>query len=84
MPALFLQPPYDDKMANEIGAFFEAETDKIKGVAHHLRNSWEARMRRQILPGPSRSGRRRRPEGTDRPSGTPPATAAVLNSLQLF
>ena len=40
------------KLANNIGAFFEAEPDKakgIQGVANHLRSFWEPRMRRQIL-----------------------------------
>ena len=40
------------KLANNIGAFFEAEPDKTKGaqgVATHIKNFWEPRMRRQIL-----------------------------------
>jgi formate dehydrogenase subunit delta len=40
------------KLANNIGAFFEAEQDKAKGaqgVATHIRNFWEPRMRREIL-----------------------------------
>jgi formate dehydrogenase subunit delta len=40
------------KFANNIGAFFDAEPDKAKaaqGVATHIRNFWEPRMRRQIL-----------------------------------
>jgi formate dehydrogenase subunit delta len=40
------------KLANNIGSFFEAEPDKAKaaqGVATHIRNFWEPRMRRQIL-----------------------------------
>lgn len=40
------------KLANNIGAFFEAEPDRAKGVqgvANHLRSFWEPRMRRQIL-----------------------------------
>ena len=39
-------------MANNIGNFFAAEPDKAKGakgVADHIRNFWEPRMRRQIL-----------------------------------
>jgi formate dehydrogenase subunit delta len=39
-------------MANNIGSFFEAEKDKakgVKGVADHIRNFWEPRMRREIL-----------------------------------
>ena len=40
------------KLANNIGAFFEAEPDKTKaarGVATHIRSFWDPRMRRQIL-----------------------------------
>jgi len=40
------------KLANNIGAFFEAEPDKAKGaqgVATHIKNFWEPRMRRQVL-----------------------------------
>ncbi len=40
------------KMANDIASFFEAEPDKskgAKGVADHLKNFWDPRMRRQIL-----------------------------------
>jgi formate dehydrogenase subunit delta len=40
------------KMANNIGAFFEAEPDKAKaakGVADHIRNFWEPRMIRGIF-----------------------------------
>jgi formate dehydrogenase subunit delta len=40
------------KMANDIGAFFDAEADRskaAKGVADHLKSFWEKRMRRQIL-----------------------------------
>lgn len=39
-------------MANDIGAFFDAEPDKTeaaKGVANHLRRFWDPRMRRQIV-----------------------------------
>jgi len=39
-------------MANSIGSFFEAEPDASKGaqgVADHLKNFWDPRMRRQIL-----------------------------------
>ena len=40
------------KMANEIGAFFEAEPDRaaaIEGVATHITRFWEPRMRRELL-----------------------------------
>ena len=40
------------KMANEIGAFFEAEPDRaiaIEGVSDHIRRFWEPRMRRELL-----------------------------------
>lgn len=40
------------KMANNIGSFFEMEPDRskgTKGVAEHLKNFWDPRMRRQIL-----------------------------------
>ncbi len=39
------------KMANDIGAFFKSEPDRIlaiEGVEQHLRNFWEPRMRQQI------------------------------------
>ena len=39
-------------MANDIGAFFNAEPDKAeaaKNVASHLRRFWDPRMRRQIV-----------------------------------
>lgn len=40
------------KMANQIGAFFEAMPDReqaVKDVASHLRRTWDPRMRRQLL-----------------------------------
>jgi len=40
------------KMANEIGAFFEADPDRtaaIEGIAGHLTRFWEPRMRRELL-----------------------------------
>ncbi|MFN8006203.1 MAG: formate dehydrogenase subunit delta [Terriglobia bacterium] len=40
------------KMANNIASFFEAESEDSKGatgVADHLKNFWDPRMRRQIL-----------------------------------
>ena len=39
------------KMANAIGAFFEADPDParaVAGVADHLRRFWEPRMRRAL------------------------------------
>lgn len=39
------------KMANAIGAFFEAEPDSARaqaGVADHLRRFWDPRMRRAL------------------------------------
>jgi formate dehydrogenase subunit delta len=39
-------------MANDIGAFFDADSDKTeaaKNVATHLRRFWDPRMRRQIV-----------------------------------
>ncbi len=39
------------KMANDIGAFFEAEPDParaVAGVADHLRRFWDPRMRRAL------------------------------------
>ena len=40
------------KMANQIGAFFEAMPDQaqaVADVANHLRRTWEPRMRTEIL-----------------------------------
>jgi formate dehydrogenase subunit delta len=40
------------KMANQIGAFFEAMPDSEQAkrdVASHILNSWEPRMRRSLL-----------------------------------
>lgn len=40
------------KMANNIGAFFKSEPERelaIQGVEQHIRNSWEPRMRKQII-----------------------------------
>ena len=39
-------------MANDIGAFFNAEPDKneaAKNIANHLTRFWDPRMRRQIV-----------------------------------
>ena len=40
------------RMANQIGAFFEAMPDRdqaIQDIASHLRRTWEPRMRTQLL-----------------------------------
>ena len=40
------------KMANQIGAFFEAMPDRaeaLEGVAAHLRKFWAPAMRRELL-----------------------------------
>ena len=40
------------KMANEIGAFFEAEPDRataLEGIAGHIKRFWDPRMRRELL-----------------------------------
>lgn len=39
-------------MANQIGAFFEAEPDRaaaLEGIAGHIKRFWDPRMRREIL-----------------------------------
>lgn len=40
------------KMANQIGAFFEAMPDReqaVKDIASHLRRTWDPRMRTQLM-----------------------------------
>jgi len=40
------------RMANRIGSFFEAQPDReesLAGIATHIRNFWEPRMRRALL-----------------------------------
>jgi len=40
------------RMANQIGAFFEAmpdRTEALEGIAQHIRRFWEPRMRRALL-----------------------------------
>jgi formate dehydrogenase subunit delta len=40
------------KMANQIGAFFEAMPDRpeaLQGIANHFKKFWEPRMRRELL-----------------------------------
>jgi formate dehydrogenase subunit delta len=39
-------------MANKIGQFFESQPDRdqaMKGIATHIRNFWDPRMRAQLL-----------------------------------
>ncbi len=47
------------KMANQIGAFFEAMPDReqaIKDVAAHIQRNWEPRMRSRLLEHLAASG----------------------------
>ena len=40
------------RMANQIGAFFEAMPDRneaLEGIAAHIKKFWEPRMRRALL-----------------------------------
>ncbi len=40
------------KMANQIGAFFEAMSDReqaVRGIAAHIQRNWEPRMRTSLL-----------------------------------
>ena len=40
------------RMANQIGAFFEAMPDReqaVQGIASHLRRTWDPRMRTQLM-----------------------------------
>jgi formate dehydrogenase subunit delta len=40
------------RMANQIGAFFEAMPDReqaVQDIASHLRRTWEPRMRTQLM-----------------------------------
>lgn len=40
------------RMANQIGAFFEAMPDReqaVRDIANHLRRTWDPRMRTQLL-----------------------------------
>jgi formate dehydrogenase subunit delta len=39
-------------MANQIGAFFAAESERsaaLEGIANHLKRFWDPRMRKQIV-----------------------------------
>lgn len=47
-----MNPAHLIKMANQIGAFFEAMPDReqaVKDVAGHILRSWEPRMRSDLL-----------------------------------
>jgi formate dehydrogenase subunit delta len=47
------------KMANQIGAFFEAMPDReqaVAGVAAHIQRNWESRMRTSLLQHVSECG----------------------------
>ena len=47
------------KMANQIGAFFEAMPNReqaVKDVAAHIQRSWEPRMRASLLQHVDRNG----------------------------
>lgn len=39
------------RMANQIAAYFEAypRTEALDGIAHHIRNFWNPRMRNQLV-----------------------------------
>jgi formate dehydrogenase subunit delta len=40
------------KMANQIEAFFRAETDRnvaVEGILNHIKRFWDPRMRKQIV-----------------------------------
>jgi formate dehydrogenase subunit delta len=40
------------RMANQIGAFFEAEPDRLaalEGIAGHIKRFWDPRMRHELL-----------------------------------
>jgi len=52
------------KMANEIGTFFEQTPDRneaVSSIAAHLKNFWEARMRREIIEYARKGGGELRP-----------------------
>ena len=47
-----MDPHHLVHMANQIGAFFQAEPDRaaaLEGIAGHLKRFWDPRMRSQIL-----------------------------------
>ncbi|MBS0444385.1 MAG: formate dehydrogenase subunit delta [Proteobacteria bacterium] len=47
------------RMANQIGAFFEAmpdRTEALEGIAQHIKRFWEPRMRQQLMEHIDREG----------------------------
>ncbi len=47
------------RMANQIGAFFEAMPDRseaLEGIAQHIKRFWEPRMRRELMDHIDREG----------------------------
>lgn len=47
------------RMANQIGAFFEAMPDRneaLEGIAQHIKRFWEPRMRRDLMEHIDREG----------------------------
>ncbi len=61
-------------MANQIGSFFETSVDRedvAKGIALHLKNFWDPRMRRQII-------------GYVKESGGPDLTEAVRKAVLIL
>ncbi len=47
------------KMANQIGAFFEAMPDReqaVQGIAAHIQRNWEPRMRAALIQHISENG----------------------------
>ena len=62
------------KMANQIGAFFEAMPDRdeaIEGIAQHIKRFWEPRMRHEFLA------------YIDNHDATPELHAIVLEAVRL-
>ncbi len=54
-----MNPDHLMKMANQIGAFFEAMPDReqaAKDVAAHIMRNWEPRMRAELLAHVARAG----------------------------
>ncbi|MCE9641511.1 MAG: formate dehydrogenase subunit delta [Betaproteobacteria bacterium] len=47
-----MNPDHLIRMANQIGAFFEAMPDReqaVKDIENHLRRTWDPRMRTELL-----------------------------------